>query len=393
MRNALAVTLAIATIFSSACGDSQDSTTTIDITKLDSGNYPTSPIDITSVRTPQSGAIREALNIADHTPIPFEYDDRFAYGSIFGYRQRVTADEPPYFEFTGIKERDFANEVPGLVAGWRTFGQRRQWPTLGRNLETYTLRFETSDSARNAAQKLVDRTPGDTYPIPGHPAALTKILGQDPFGGAKMRSWLVHDDILIYMQIDDPVSRPPDFSDYSNIVKKFYDKQIDLLPNYHRTPLHDIPTLPFDIDGMLSRTIPSEQNANVPQVYPARAVVSSTKRPLDISRAFEDAGVDYVSDARGAIVYRARDAKAADRLSAAFGGGAHDLTGLMPPTPHPNIPTSACYAVDIEDETYSNLRPQCRIVVGRYVARVVGTNLQDTYQRTAAQYKLLANTE
>ncbi|MET9210841.1 MULTISPECIES: DUF7373 family lipoprotein [unclassified Nocardia] len=393
MRKSLVVALATVTVLTSACGDSQDSTTSIDIAKLDSGNYPTTPVDITSVRTSQSGAIREALNISSLTPIPFEYDDRFAYGSIFNYRQRVTSDEPPYFEFTGIKERDFANEAPGLVAGWRTFGQRRQWPTLGRNLETYTLRFETSAHAVNAAQKLFDRTPGDTYAIPGYADALTKIMGQDPFGGAKMRSWLVRDDILMYLELDDPVSRPPDHSDYSNTVKKFYDKQLSLLANYHRTSLNDISTLPFDIDGMLSRTMPSDQKANVPQVYPARAVLSTTKRPLEMSRAFEDTGVDYVSDAGGAIVYRTRDAKAAERLSAAFGSGAHDMTGLMPPEPHPEIPTSACYAVDTEDETYSNLRPQCRIVVGRYVARIVGTNLQDTYQRTAAQYKLLASAE
>ncbi|MGW6724463.1 DUF7373 family lipoprotein [Nocardia sp. NPDC055029] len=388
LRRTFAVTLvAVAALLTGGCGDIEGSTPSIDVSKLDSGNYPTRPIDAT--RTSRSGSIQESLNIANHTPIPLEYDNRYTYGSIFGYRQHVTPEEPPFFEYTGIKEKSFTSEIPGLVAGWRSFGQRRPWPSLGSYLETYTLRFETSDHARGAAQTLVTRTPGDPYSITGYPEALTKITPQDPLGGAKLRTWLVQGDILIYMQISDPVSRPADYLAYSSVPKKYFDKQIELLSSYRRTPLYDIAALPIDVDGMLSRTLPREGNDGDSVVYPARAVVSRTKLPAATKSAFDDAGVDYVANGN-TLVYRARDHKAAERLSAAFSNGAQDLTGLKPADPPPNLPTAVCYEVDTADQTYSNLTPQCRIVVDRYVARITGANLQDAYQRTAAQYKLLA---
>lgn len=391
MRNYAAIMLATVAVLTSACGD-QNQHTQIDVSKLDVGNNPTTPIDIESLRTPSSGATREAIAIGNHTPLPFEYDSRFGYGHFIGYRQRVTTEEPPAFEKAGITSKIFVAEVPGLVAGWRAFGQRRNWPDLGRNIETYTLRFETSDAATNAARKLADRSPGEIYRIKEYNDALVKVAQPDPDPSGAMRAWLTRNDMLVYIAITDPVSRPFDAEDNSSIATKFFDKQIEMLQNYHRTPLNEIPSLPIDIDGLLSRTMHGEKKNKDTAVYPARVAVSMTKLPIPVSNAYTDAGVDYVAIS-SATVYRARDAASAERLVAAFGNGALDLTGLLPADPPPNMPTAICYSIDPNDSTYTDLTPRCTITAGRYVARVGGANLQDTHQRAAAQYKLLIDLE
>ncbi|WP_218717714.1 hypothetical protein [Nocardia sp. MH4] len=390
MRIRPAIASAAALILLCSCGGTETSTAdSVDPSKLDSGNYPTTPVDVETLRTPTSGELREALNIATNTPIPFEYDPRFGYGSFDNRKQFVTSETPPEFSDSGIGSRQFTKEVPGLVAGWYVLGYRRALPDLGRGIETYTLRFETPELARLAAQKLTAGSPGIPIQIDGHPDAISKTTPLEPFHTATVRAWLPHEDMLLYIQVADPVSRPFDPVDSAAIAKRFLDAQVDRLKSYKRTPLAEVRNLPLDIDGMLSRTLPDSEPNSRTAVYPIRAAISMAKEPFTYGPAYTDAGVDYIVSRGGAFVYRTRDEAAAARLSNAFDKKNKDDSGLLAADPPPNLPTAQCYAVDPNAKITKNTPPSCRIVVGRYVARIGGANLQDTYQRTAAQYKLL----
>ncbi|WP_449289756.1 DUF7373 family lipoprotein [Nocardia rhizosphaerae] len=386
-HSALAASLMVTLV---ACsGGHEPAVPTVDATKLDVGNYSTEPLDVESLRQPSSGAVREAIHIGNLTPIPFEYDSRFAFGLDYPRSQIITPDEPPYPDEFGIdlKRNQFTTEFPGLVAGWRTHATRRLNSGTGRNIDTYTARFDSPDNAQNAASKMWRLAPGDAHPIDGYPQAAAKILPPESEGSAKIYAWLAHEDMLLIVHITDPVSRPIDMSDNTEIIRSFYGEQIRRLQTYSRTPLIEIAQLPLDIDGLLSRTFPAEKVTSRTAAYPAHVAVSQTQMPVPTKAAFTDAGVDVVVHG-GAIVYRAKDAAAAERLSAAFANGV--LSAEQPAeeaAPPPNLPTASCSPGDPDQSQF----PVCRFTVGRYLVRISGANLQDTYQRVGAQYRLLAD--
>ncbi|MEV0433745.1 hypothetical protein [Nocardia sp. NPDC050413] len=388
MQKRFAAIATVLLVYTGACSnDKATSAPAIDTAKLDAGNYATTPFDVETLRNASSGSIREAIRIGAVTPIPFEYDSRFAYGPDYNRSQIITPDEPPYPDEVGIKleRKNFSNEFPGLVAGWRTHGTRRLEMNMGRIIDTYTVRFDTPESARNAAIKMSTLAPGTAYSLAKYGDAYTKVTQAEPSVTAKMHSWLVQDDMVLYLQIRDPVSRPFDPLDNAEIIEKFYDAQIERLSGYIRTPINEISRLPLDVDGMLSRTLPAEKFTSRNGVIPTHVAVAQAQKPVVVSAAYKDAGVDYIVWS-GAFVYRAKDSAGAERLAAAFGSDALSSGAPMKVADAPpNMPSALCNVGD----TDRSIPPSCRFTVGRYLVRVGGANLQDVYQRAAAQYLLL----
>ncbi|MGS2808726.1 DUF7373 family lipoprotein [Nocardia sp. MW-W600-9] len=382
--------LAALTLLASACGTS-GSPQEIDIDKLDVGNYSTRPIDVESIRTPMSGAARESIRIGSLTPLPLDYDSRFGFAPLYPARvNRVTPEEPPYFNGARIESSQFADEMPGLVAGWRMSANRRNELGRGRTIETFTLRFGDPSQARAASNKLADRSPGDFHNgVSGFSDVTSKIAPTDITGVASIRTWLVQNDMLLYIQINDPVSRPFNPVDNIEITKRFLEKQLNMLRDYSPTPTSGLNQLPLDTDGLLSKTLPRDKPLSGGAVYPAHAALALSERPAALSAAFADTGVDYVA-INGATVYRTRDEAAATRLIAALQNGAFNSTGLVDAEAPQNLPVAHCYALDPNLEATGVNTPRCLAPVGRYVISVPGTNLQDVRQRLAAQYKLLA---
>ncbi|MEU3010713.1 DUF7373 family lipoprotein [Nocardia asteroides] len=388
MRIYYAAAAATLVITLGACGSEEIAQPPIDIAKLDTGNYPTTPLNIESLRTPSSGYVRESMRIGNITPIPHEYDGRFIWGPDYPRSQIITPQEPPYPDSFDISmdRNSFTTEFPGLVAGWRTHAARRFELNMGRVIETFTMRFDTRINAQTAAKKMFELAPGAPYSLADYPAANTKVISAAPYVTPKMLSWLVQDDFVIYARIIDPVSRPFRPDDNSEIVKKFYASQIARLKEFARTPLDKIEQLPLDEEGLLSRTLPADTPSSRATIYPAHVALSVSRTPVAAAAAYADAGVDLVV-LTGAFVYRAKDAAAAERLSAAFGSEALSPGRATPMAePPPNLPIATCNTGDAE----RSLPPTCRFTVGRHLVRVAGPNLQDLYQRATAQYRLLA---
>ncbi|MGV9612439.1 DUF7373 family lipoprotein [Nocardia xishanensis] len=378
-----------------ACGKSDEggpaSRPTIDISKLDPGNYPTAPVDVAKTRVDDSAAAREAIRIGDSVPLAMEVDSRFIYEMSRYFSRIVTPNNPPYFDDTGVEGKDFDNVAPGLVAGWYTQGRRRAELGAGRGIEMIVVRFSTADQAAAAARALADRTKGESYTINGHPGGITKYSLDTGMGNAAMSSYLAHRDMLLYARINDPVSMPFDPAAQADLVKRVFDKQIEMLKGYSPTPLDKISQLPLDVDGMLSRTLPLDSKssgASAVAVYPRHAALHPEHRP-DLSKAaFEDAGVDYVSAAQ-TFVLRTHDTASADRLIAAFEAQL-DMDNYKKIDGPPNLPNARCYNAKDGIDSPSDYPPICWVPNGRFVAEVGGRNVQDLHQRTAAQYILLS---
>lgn len=380
------------------CGDggggAAPSAPAVDIAALDSGNYPTMPTDREATRVPTSGALQESIRIGAATPVPFQYDPRFIFTKGSAGGRHITKADPADFDGTGVESKDFNAVIPGVVAGWRSNGNRRDESNAGRTVETNIIRFETADQARFAASELFNRTPGSLYQIPTYSDALVKLEDKpEPLPVQNLRAWLVRGDMLLHIQIEDWLGLPYDAAADAVVAQKYFDRQIEMLRTYNPTPLSEISELPLDRDNLLGHTLPTEESFRPRQgtsgaaVYPAQAVLHLEDNAQTMNSAFADAEIDYVAIDTGSV-YRARDESAASRLLAAIDKEALDDTDYAKAAGPANLSTTSCFDKN-PLEKYSSARPACHGIIGRFVFVVSGTNLQDVHQRAAAQYKLL----
>ncbi|TDP39828.1 DUF7373 family lipoprotein [Nocardia ignorata] len=379
-------------ILSSACGSSSEppapTAPEVDISKLNSGNYPTTPVDVEATRRPLSGAVRESVMIGAASPMPYDYDHRFVYNRLRVSRE-ITTGKPPWYPGTDFKDaKETLDAIPGVVAGWQTAAARRAHIYTGREIDTMVIRYTDDNHARFAYEELAKRTNGVPGEVPGYPDAQVRVaITKDSFTTQYMRAWLVRGDLLIHAALSDPVSVPFDAAANADIVKRFFDKQLAMLESYSPTPVAEIDKAPLDVDGLLTRTLPADEGLAVGRVYPRQALLHLANRPDRMMPAFDDAGVDYAA-AAGGSVYRTRDAAAAVRYLAAE---AADIDPRYEPMDAPaEMPGARCYKAKPGKAMAIALPPTCLTTVGRYVIGSVGANPQDAHQRLAAQYKLLA---
>lgn len=377
-------------ILLSACGSEPTTAVAppeVDSTKLDSGNYPTTPIDVESTRKPLSGAVRESIRIGAASPTPFDYDHRFVYAKL-RVTHAITADSPPAYSGSGFQNgKEGLAVIPG-VAGWRTAAQRRDSSDAGRGIYTMAIRFANPDQSLFASEELGRRTAGVPGEIPGYPNAQVRVaLTKGPYTTQYMRAWLVRGDMLIHADLSDPVSAHFEAAANADIVKRFFDKQLEMLDSYSPTPVDEFDKLPLDVDSMLSRTLPLEKE--VTAVYPMQALLHLASRPDKLAPAITDAGVDYASFATGSA-FRTRDPAAAVRYMAAEEADSTTDPKYTQVDGPPNMPGAHCYNAKPGEKYTSSTPPICITTVGRYVIKSVGANTQDAHQRLAAQYKLLA---
>ncbi|MFI6220734.1 hypothetical protein ACIBEH_09300 [Nocardia salmonicida] len=381
-----------------ACGGSDAATPPtpdIDVTKLDSGNYPTTPTDLESTRVPTSGALREAIRIGAATPLPFQYDSRFVFAKGASGGRHITPTDPPYFPGAGIESKDFDATIPGVVAGWDSSADRRDALNAGRAVSTITLRFRTADQAKHAATELWNRAPGSAYPIPNYSDALTKLEPKPtPLPVQNLRAWLPRGDLLFFIEVADWLGLPYDPAADATVAQKYFDKQIEMLRAYSPTPLSDIDKLPLDTEGLLSRTLPTEpakrskSATSSSAVYPAQAVLHLEEHPVSASAAYTDAGIDYVAFDLTSV-RRAKNEAAAARLHAWLNSELSSAKAYVKADSPPNLPTFTCFTVDSKASSSFMSKPTCQGTVGRYVIDASANSLQDAQQRIAAQYRLL----
>ncbi|GGK57159.1 DUF7373 family lipoprotein [Nocardia camponoti] len=365
------------------CGEpAASSAVAVDVAALDAGNYSFSPTEVDGTGR---AANREAIRIGAITPLGSDIDPRFP-NTLTTYRShQITPAQPP--EYSWLKADEFDFVAPGLVAGWESKSTRRTDIESGREFVTQTMRFRSPDDARSAAAALSARRPGDGYPIPGYPDAISKKVDNTAYTpNQNVSGWLVRESMLLYIEVTDWVNVPYETADSAGIVARFFDKQGAALRDYTPTPLNELDKLPADVDDLLKHTlsVQGEKPDATRGLYPMTAALHFRRQPSAAQRTYTDAGVDYMA-VRSTMVFRTKDEAAAERfVMSLYSGAASDPT-YRPADPVRGIPTSRCYTAPSTASI-----SQCYVAVGRYVTNVSGPNIQATHQRTAAQYKLLA---
>ncbi|MGW5450638.1 DUF7373 family lipoprotein [Nocardia sp. NPDC003979] len=376
-----------------ACGGDTDvpPAPTVDLNQLDTGNYQSTPRDPEIARVDDTGEALEAVRLGAAVPIPYDVDPSYGFQRLNTRQVRTTSKIPG--SITKIDEETFPTLTKGLIVGWRTSGERRIQPFLGRQAWIYVYRFGTADEAATAVQRISEKQQensiGRGVEIPGFPTARSNWTG-----AAAVDSWMSRNTMVYGVRVEDPMTEPPDPSAAIEFIRKAYIKIDEMLDGYAPTPTADMAGLPIDTDEMLSRTLPSTRDnwiGPLPEgaVEPAQASLIRDKRPGTTKPAFIDAGVDLVSN-EGSVarVYRAKDSDAAQRLLAALTEPQNEV--LKPIEDPRNLPKAQCFDRRDPKASTTSYPPVCYVTYDRYLARVSSYNIQDLHQRTAAQYKLLA---
>ncbi|WP_328390976.1 DUF7373 family lipoprotein [Nocardia sp. NBC_00416] len=347
----------------------------IDVAALQTGNYRTTPRTPEQLRTPANIDIQEALRLGEHVPLIMDTSPTLVFTRVKYQKKHFTRFDPPDLV------PDFATAATGFVAGWETIGQRREDELQGRAVDLTVMRFATPAQASGAAKALADGIwhsrypPVGTIPIPGYADAYGQARQYGAISAAAAR-----DEFVLWAYIGAGVDIPPNPADLTGLAAEVFDSQFASLRDYAPTPEAELADLPVDRDGILTYALPPSDGVAEAVMSP-RTALHLIQRPDLTGRAFEDARVDLVVHGETEI-YRAGDARAADRLHAYF---VSQLGSEYRPVDNPpGLPDAHC--VDDPDTTASL---KCLFTVGRYSVIVAGTQIQDLHQRVSAQYKLL----
>ncbi|WP_156371325.1 DUF7373 family lipoprotein [Nocardia arizonensis] len=258
------------------------------------------------------------------------------------------------------------------------------------------LRFPTDATAAKAAEDFgrIAANP-QTHPLTldGHPEV--RASSRDDSAGL---AFLSRGPYVILVNAGVP---QPDRAAVTQVLLTTVERQLTLLDQLKPTPWDDVLDLPLDTDSIMRRALPKAPDYSDPfttdsdfGVYTPAAELHFERNPVQVKKAFDDGGVDLVGR-RAAVVYRARDLPAAFALqSALMIAGRNDEILDSPP----GLPDVRCLRLDTRDFV-RNYDEFCTVIRGRYVAVVVAeTPIAarvdiNLYQRAAAQYAILANSE
>ena len=279
---------------------SQKPADTVDVTKLDSGNYPTTPRDIEQARTEDANRVREAIRIGNATTLVMDVESNLIFERRKYVDRSLSPKDPP--SIVGVNDDDFVAATPGFMVGWFTTGQRRADPMIGKTVWGffYTLRFGNAAQVDAALNALTDRTRGEPLSIPGYPAARGKFRRDDMTVAGASNAWLARGDLLLHVEVTDPLDIPADPAALAT-TKRAFDKQLETLKTYTPTPPEQMSSLPLDVDGLLSRTLALDKDhtpvggPDPRRSIPRQAALQLENFPNLAKAAYDDAGVDYVA--------------------------------------------------------------------------------------------------
>lgn len=361
----------------------------VDVTLLDTGNYPTRPAPPLGVAGSRpKGALAEAVRMAEHVIGPWETDpalERWVMPtSIFKDAASLRMLLPVRIAAAADKH-DF---VTGFSSGRRT-------DPPGTSLVNAVLRFADPAAAAAAATEFADLAlqpdiadylpPAQPVSVPNHPDARASTYETIPPGSTTpetaVNAYSARGPFVLIQSADTPRGVGPT----ADLVAKALDRQIPAIDAFKPTPVAELPNLALDESGLLARTIP-ETGDKIPvetnHVYGSYAALHFQTSPQSSAELFADTGMDLWSRGKTSV-YRVRDKEAAAKMVEQFAAESDASGG--PVAPVPNMPDSRCSQHDDRLGSYVG----CFAVADRYVIEANSAQVNDAHQMAAAQYTML----
>ncbi|MEV6771301.1 hypothetical protein AB0N05_22040 [Nocardia sp. NPDC051030] len=411
---AVAAAGAMATV--TGCGISgSPAASEADIRKLDVGSYPTDPLDLRTFyeHSTLGGRALAIGRLAGATANGIDIDPKLKYGlrtrTIISssYAVDVLAHGiEPILDTNGMMFGFSATSSthPVLDSNWvdipstiNAFNGETPDPAAD-SVNITVLQFPDEQRAQQAAEQIeaadfaVAPDENVAVPLAKYPSARSHWRPGVPSLG----SAVAHGAYVINVYVQQPT---PDLAGLQAFAERVYGAQIPLLDQLPPMNPRELLLQDYDPDLMMQRTLHPNTvigpKAGNELVHTPRAFLHFMSDQSVWKKLIDDGGVDRISlAAKGALLLRARDARAATSLWSSF-KAPEDKPADQPA----GVPDVFCTenpnpkSVDFSDAWNNNDRFYCTIRYGRYVARVAGAQLKDVNQRAAAQYALLAKSQ
>lgn len=378
---------------STACGSTiagraGPGTTPAAVEELATGVFPTEPADFEpTVQTPLDVYALESRRMFEYLVSPHRVDPDLRYlddtavivdgGRVFGTLLPA--------EFEQVSTENYF--VSGVVTARGNNSVRE-----GEHMITALMRFGNEDYARAAAQGFAtaaDRiSPGrEKLAIAGHDSALAALTRSRD----RAQVFAASGPYVVVGLLAAPADQAAKTGDR---IAELLDLQFAALAELTPTPPDSMLDLPIDPEGMLRITLPSEYSTSAAFGGPIGSYPPAGHLHFEYDAEnlpnYDRYDVDVVAR-NEAVVYRTGGPEQSFALQTALSRlGEYDEEIAGPP----GITDSRCVVRDTAPASSGS--HYCVIVYDRYVAVIDGTGVGELadpalYQRTSAQYALLAN--
>ncbi|WP_147404103.1 DUF7373 family lipoprotein [Nocardia panacis] len=350
----------------------------IDVRTLDVGAYQTTPMSklLISQKSLSGGTQLAIMRLADHVVLSTDIDPSLKFGAGI---DPMAPGQPPDM----MPPEDWAvagrNDVLFGVGSRGTEDDPEH--NVGGMVTVYVAQFPDADAARRTVTEFTARP--EPVALPNYPSA-TAHWRPEP---AMLESSIAQGRYLIGITLSVPGAEPARIID---LVQRAYARQIPLLDSLPPLSRADLQRLPNDPDDILRRTLnlgdQVKPDANRQATYGIPGFLHFLYGDRQHWQQIVTAtGTDRFSYSYGTMMFRTRDDDGAARLQPEPLFPAY----LRPADPPPILPDARCgeRAFDRPDAK----RFRCTVRYHRYVAVVESNQIQDIYQRAAAQYAVLAN--
>jgi hypothetical protein len=390
-RDAASIAAAVATLITGCSHAPRNSSSGVDLAKLDVGSYSTAPRTVHDQPSPQDGTLLEGIRMAEAVADTSQFEPLLVYR----WQADPVPDTASLVPLLSQAGKDVLDRY-GWLAGYRvSYADHPQLPN-GANPPSYIglaimlLRFPDEAAAGGAASALqssnwknVNLTVAE--PLPKHPDVTARYT---PGTGALLADTAIG-PFVVHLMLDTP---PTDLQTHVTILDEAVDAERTLLANFHPTPPPDIPALPRDPEHLLARMVTSDP-AHPPPVSPTFAVygpVGALRDQLPKIRKdklYQKWGVDRLAVSGDQHLYRLRDHQAAldmmGELTTEFASLQHEIPA------DPKMPDEHCFQTNNPSAGMPAFA--CRIVFNNFYTLLPADTPSSAKQKAAAQYVLLAH--
>jgi hypothetical protein len=384
------IAAAAVAVLTAGCADGEPTTTdeTVDPAKLDVGTFATTPRAVPKQPSAQEATLLEGIRMADAVADASQFDSLLLYG----WRADPIPDAASLSPLLGEAGKGVLDQH-GWLAGYRVgFADRPHLPD-GSPPDAYVglsitlLRFPDDEAARAAAATLEitnwkDLAKTVAVPLPKHPDVVARYT---PGTGAVIADTAIG-PFVVHLMIDAP---PAEVETRTGDLDPVVDAEKTLLGEFQPTPVDEIPTLPRDPDGLLSRMVSTDPTgrATVSErfaVYGPTGALHFQPPTFRKDGLYDKWGVDRSAVSGDQDLYRLRDHKAAKEMLAEFtaeaAGREHEIDA------DPNVPNEHCFQAN-------NPSPNmpayvCRVVFENFYTSLRADTAIGAQQKAAAQYAL-----
>ncbi|MFI9506396.1 hypothetical protein [Nocardia sp. NPDC052566] len=395
----LVAALAVTTACGSDSGGAAPTQPKVDPSQLDVGNLATKPKEYGKPTSLDQARAVVAMRMGNYVPLPMDIIGEvkhpppatsgairlfidYGSGAIKG---RMKADT-----------QRLSDTAPGLISGFVSAGRSSDKPTVSYELENLVMLFNTEQDATRAADAMAtaeaDTSPDyESVSIGKFPAAHVLTTKDQHW---QFRSWAATGRYVIFTYIYDSLLGELKEQDTSKMVARV-EKSIETvsarMKDFSAPAPDKLMDQDIDLDGMLARALPTvtddQAQRGIPGVYDRHGGLQLSGDPGADAKLFEETGVDRISW-KGNLLYRAKDAAAAQRIAAEHSKPSKLFRRVEPPK---NLPFAHCR--EYIGGQAAAIKYYCTVSYDRYAADVDANQLADVHQRTSAQYAILANSK